>query len=44
MATNLVIERVGARNATQTMRNIGAKDLVVLQGGGRWKGLQGGYE
>jgi beta-lactamase class A len=32
LATNLVIELVDARNVTQTMRELGAKDIQVLRG------------
>jgi len=32
LATNLVIERVGARNVLATMREMGAKDIQVLRG------------
>jgi len=32
LATNLVIERVGAVNVTATMRALGAKDMEVLRG------------
>ncbi len=32
LATNLIIERVGARNANATMRDIGANDIQVLRG------------
>lgn len=32
LATNLVIERVDAKNVTQTMRDLGAKDIQVLRG------------
>ncbi|WP_229311108.1 serine hydrolase [Larkinella soli] len=32
LATNLVIERVGARNVTATARRLGARDLQVLRG------------
>jgi beta-lactamase class A len=32
LATNLVIERVGAANVTATMRKLGAKDIEVLRG------------
>ena len=32
LATNLVIERVGAQNVTQTMRELGAKDIQVRRG------------
>lgn len=31
-ATNLIIELVGAKNVTQTMRDLGAKDIQVLRG------------
>ena len=31
-ATNLIIEKVGAKNVTQTMRKYGAKDIQVLRG------------
>ncbi len=32
LATNLIIERVDARNVTQTMRSLGAMDVQVLRG------------
>lgn len=32
LATNLVIERVGAQNVTQTMRDLGARDIQVRRG------------
>lgn len=32
LATNLVIERVGAQNVTQTMRELGANDIQVWRG------------
>jgi beta-lactamase class A len=32
LATNLIINLVGANNVTQTMRELGAKDIVVLRG------------
>ncbi|GAB3950258.1 hypothetical protein GCM10028805_27930 [Spirosoma harenae] len=32
LATNLIIERVGAKNVTQTMRELGAKDIDVWRG------------
>jgi beta-lactamase class A len=32
LATNLVIEKVGAKNVTHTMRKYGAKDIQVLRG------------
>ncbi|CAN5385637.1 serine hydrolase [soil metagenome] len=32
LATNLVIERVGAQNVTKTMRDLGAKDIQVRRG------------
>ncbi|HVS97203.1 MAG TPA: serine hydrolase, partial [Puia sp.] len=32
LATNLVIERVGAKNVLATMREMGAKDIQVLRG------------
>ena len=32
LATNMMIELVDARNVTQTMRNLGAKDIQVLRG------------
>ena len=31
-ATNLIVERVGAGNVTQTMRDLGAPDIQVLRG------------
>ena len=32
LATNILIERVGAENVTQTMRELGAADIQVLRG------------
>ncbi|MBX2894864.1 MAG: serine hydrolase [Cyclobacteriaceae bacterium] len=32
LATNLIVELVDAKNVTQTMRNIGAKNIQVLRG------------
>lgn len=32
LATNLIIERVGAQNVTQTMSDLGAKDIQVRRG------------
>jgi beta-lactamase class A len=32
LATNLIVEKVDARNVTQTMRKYGAKDIQVLRG------------
>ena len=32
LATNLLIELVGAKNVTKSMRTIGAKDMLVLRG------------
>lgn len=32
LATNIVIEYVGAKNVTRTMRELGAKDIQVLRG------------
>jgi beta-lactamase class A len=32
LATNLIIERVGGKNTTQTMRDLGAKDIQVRRG------------
>lgn len=32
LATNLLIEHVGAKNVTQTMRDLGAADMQVLRG------------
>ncbi len=32
LATNLIIELVGAKNVTNTLRSIGAKDIQVLRG------------
>jgi beta-lactamase class A len=32
LATNIVIEKVGAKNVTQTMRELGANDIQVLRG------------
>src|SRR5436190_14679716 len=31
-ATNLIIQKVGAQNVTQSMRQLGAKDILVLRG------------
>ncbi len=32
LATNILIEKVGAENVTQTMRDLGAQDIQVLRG------------
>ena len=32
LATNMIIELVGAKNVNQTMRRLGAKDIAVLRG------------
>jgi beta-lactamase class A len=32
LATNMIIELVGAKSVNQTMRNLGAKDITVLRG------------
>ncbi|MEI9918744.1 MAG: serine hydrolase [Bacteroidota bacterium] len=32
LATNILIEIVGAKNVTQSMRDLGAKDILVLRG------------
>ncbi len=32
LATNIIIDRVGAQNVTRAMRGIGAKDMLVLRG------------
>ena len=32
LATNMIIEKVGAKNVNQTMRELGAKDIMVLRG------------
>jgi beta-lactamase class A len=32
LATNILIEKVGAKNVTQSMRDLGAKDIQVLRG------------
>lgn len=32
LATNLVIQKVGAKNVTQSMREMGAKDIKILRG------------
>ncbi|WP_154855507.1 serine hydrolase [Cyclobacterium xiamenense] len=32
LATNILIDRVGAKNVTQTMRGLGAEDIQVLRG------------
>jgi beta-lactamase class A len=32
LATNIIIELVGAENVTQTMRDMGAKDIQILRG------------
>ncbi len=42
LATNIVIEKVGAKNVTQTMRSIGAKEIQVLRGVEDSKAYQAG--
>jgi beta-lactamase class A len=42
LATNIVIEKVDAKNVTQTMRDFGAKDLLVLRGVEDNKAFQAG--
>lgn len=42
LATNLVIERVGAPNVLQTMRDMGARDIQVLRGVEDTKAFQKG--
>ncbi|MEQ1585576.1 MAG: serine hydrolase [Cyclobacteriaceae bacterium] len=42
LATNLIIELVDAKNVTQTMRNLGIKDLTVLRGVEDSKAFQAG--
>lgn len=42
LATNLIIELVGANNVTQTMRTLGAKDISVLRGVEDTKAFQKG--
>lgn len=32
LGTNLIIDKVGARNVTNTLRNLGARDIQVLRG------------
>src|SRR5665647_604535 len=32
LSTNIIIQLVGAKNVTQTMRKLGAKDILVLRG------------
>jgi beta-lactamase class A len=32
LSTNLIIDLVGAKNVTQTMRELGAKDILILRG------------
>jgi len=32
LSTNIIIEHVGAKNVTKTMRDLGAKDILVLRG------------
>jgi beta-lactamase class A len=32
LATNIIIEKLGAKNVTATMRKLGAKDILVLRG------------
>ncbi len=39
LATNILIEQVGAGKVTQTMRDLGAMDILVLRGRRRFKGL-----
>jgi beta-lactamase class A len=42
LATNLIIERVGAPNVLQTMRDMGARDIQVLRGVEDTKAFQKG--
>lgn len=42
LATNLIIELVDAKNVTQTLREIGAKDIQVLRGVEDTKAFQAG--
>lgn len=42
LATNLIIELVDAKNVTQTMRDLGVKDLTVLRGVEDNKAFQAG--
>lgn len=42
LATNLIIELVDAKNVTQTMRDLGIKDLTVLRGVEDSKAFQAG--
>ncbi len=42
LATNLIIELVDAKNVTQTMRDLGVKDLTVLRGVEDSKAFQAG--
>ncbi|MGK7396201.1 MAG: serine hydrolase [Candidatus Cyclobacteriaceae bacterium M3_2C_046] len=42
LATNLIIEKVGAKNVTATMRQLGAPDILVLRGVEDMKAYQAG--
>jgi beta-lactamase class A len=42
LATNIIIDLVGAQNANQTMRDIGARDIQVLRGVEDTKAFRGG--
>jgi len=42
LATNLLIERVGAKNVTQSMRDLGAKNIHVLRGVEDMKAFEAG--
>lgn len=42
LATNIIIEKIGADNVNQTMRSIGAKDIRVLRGVEDTKAFQQG--
>jgi beta-lactamase class A len=42
LATNLMIEKVNAQNVTQTLRDMGAKDIKVLRGVEDTKAFQAG--
>ena len=44
LATNILIELVGAKNVTETMKQIGAQDIRVLRGVEDTKAFQLGYE
>jgi len=42
LATNIIIEKIGAENVNQTMHNIGAKDIRILRGVEDTKAFQQG--